>query len=184
MNSIIDKNKKKEEIHFLKAKELKEKIESMKNDLEAKTKLISELKEQRIDKIKNIKELEIKNNTNYKSFINEYESILNQYQNIENDIYEMLGDLALLSEKSYNEILELREENKNILMSKDLIIEKNKKELQEQMETIGLEMSKHSNMLNSLLLKIGDIFKKTHVQYQNDEELRPLLIRLKSIGKS
>ncbi|EUD72521.1 hypothetical protein YYG_02422 [Plasmodium vinckei petteri] len=69
-------------------------------------------------------------------------------------------------------------------MSKDLIIEKIKKELQEQMETIDLEMSKHSNMLNSLLLKIGEIFKKTHVQYQNDEELRPLLIRLKSIGKS
>ncbi|EAA21730.1 hypothetical protein [Plasmodium yoelii yoelii] len=104
MSSIIDKNKKKEEIHLLKAKELKEKIETIKNDLETKTKLISELKEQRIDKIKNIKELEIKNNANYKNFINEYENILNQYQNIENDIYEMLGDLALLSEKSYNEI--------------------------------------------------------------------------------
>ncbi|CDU19355.1 hypothetical protein YYC_00794 [Plasmodium yoelii 17X] len=184
MSSIIDKNKKKEEIHLLKAKELKEKIETIKNDLETKTKLISELKEQRIDKIKNIKELEIKNNANYKNFINEYENILNQYQNIENDIYEMLGDLALLSEKSYNEILELREENKNILMNKDLIIEKIKKEFQEQMEIVDLEISKHSNMLNALLLKICGIFKKTHVQYQSDEELRPLLIRLKSIGKN
>ncbi|CXI76106.1 conserved Plasmodium protein, unknown function [Plasmodium berghei] len=184
MSSIIDKNKKKEEIHLLKAKELKEKIETIKNDLETKTKLISELKEQRIDKIKNIKELEIKNNANYKNFINEYENILNQYQNIEKDIYEMLGDLALLSEKSYNEILELREKNKNILVSKDLIIEKIKKEFQEQMKIIDLEISKHSNMLNGLLLKICGIFKKTHVQYQNDKELRPLLIRLKSIGKN
>lgn len=69
-------------------------------------------------------------------------------------------------------------------MNKDLIIEKIKKEFQEQMEIVDLEISKHSNMLNALLLKICGIFKKTHVQYQSDEELRPLLIRLKSIGKN
>ncbi|ETW32251.1 hypothetical protein PFFCH_00301 [Plasmodium falciparum FCH/4] len=104
MKSVLDKNKKKEDEQLLKAKELKEKIESMKNDLESKTKLICLLKEQRENKIENIKKLEIENKSNYKHFLSEYENILNNYKVIEKEIHEMLNDLKMLCERSYNEI--------------------------------------------------------------------------------
>ncbi|SBS84566.1 hypothetical protein PMALA_010100 [Plasmodium malariae] len=104
MKSGADKNKKKEDVQLMKARELKEKIESMKNDLAEKTKLMNIIKEQRENKIENIKQLEIKNKENYENFVNEYEQILNQYKNIEKEIHDMLDDLKMLSEKSYSEI--------------------------------------------------------------------------------
>ncbi|GAW80596.1 hypothetical protein PGO_081620 [Plasmodium gonderi] len=183
MKSERDKNKKKEDAHLLKAKELKEKIESLKNDLAEKTKLIKTLKEQRENKIENIKQLEVKNKANYEHFLTEYEQILNQYKNIESEIYDVLADLKLLSERSYNEILTLRKEKDTILMNKKLILEEKKKEFQEQMKTVALDITNHSNMLNGVLLKIKEIFKKNHVQYQHEADLKPLLIRLQSIGK-
>ncbi|SBT76740.1 conserved Plasmodium protein, unknown function [Plasmodium ovale] len=180
MKSAIGKNKKKEDAQLMKAKELKEKIEAMKSDLEDKTKLINTLKEQREDKIRNIKQLEKKNKANYELFVNEYEQILNHYKNMEKEIYEMLTDLRGLSEKSY---IELRKEKESILKNKDLVIAEKEKELQLQMENVELEICKHSDMLNNLMVKIREIFKKTHIQYEHDEDLKPLLIRLQSINK-
>ncbi|SBS82899.1 conserved Plasmodium protein, unknown function [Plasmodium ovale curtisi] len=169
MKSATGKNKKKEDAQLMKAKELKEKIEAMKSDLEDKTQIINTLKEQREDKIKNIKQLEKKNKANYEHFVNEYEQILNHYKNMEKEIYEMLTDLRGLSEKSYSEILELRKEKESVLKNKDLVIAEKEKELQLQMENIELEICKHSDMLNNLMVKIREIFKKTHVQYEHEE---------------
>ncbi|CRG99726.1 conserved Plasmodium protein, unknown function [Plasmodium relictum] len=183
MRSVNNKNKKKDDEQLMKAKELKEKIEFMKNDLVSKTKIIKSLKEQRENKLENIKKLEIENKTNYENFINEYEKILNQYKNIEKEIYEMLNDLKMLSERSYNEILELRKEKESILTNKNLIIEEKKKDLHDKMEEVEFEIIKHSNMINDVLLKIKEIFKKTHIQYQYEEDLKPLLIRLQDINK-
>ncbi|SBT79244.1 conserved Plasmodium protein, unknown function [Plasmodium malariae] len=180
MKSGADKNKKKEDVQLMKARELKEKIESMKNDLAEKTKLMNIIKEQRENKIENIKQLEIKNKENYENFVNEYEQILNQYKNIEKEIHDMLDDLKMLSEKSY---IELKKEKASILKNKNIIVEEKRKKLEEQVEKIELEISKHSNMLNDLLINIKEIFKKTHVQYEQEKDLKPLLIRLQNISK-
>ncbi|CRG94231.1 conserved Plasmodium protein, unknown function [Plasmodium gallinaceum] len=164
MKSVISKNKKKDDEQLMKAKELKEKIESMKNDLVSKTIIMKSLKEQRENKLENIKKLEIENKTSYENFKNEYEQILNQYKNIEKEIYEMLNDLKMLSERSY-------------------IIEEKKKDLHHQIEEVECEIIKHSHMINDILIKIKEIFKKTHIQYQYEEDLKPLLIRLQDINK-
>ncbi|ANQ07998.1 Uncharacterized protein PCOAH_00021710 [Plasmodium coatneyi] len=183
MKSGKDKNKQKEDAHLLKAKELREKIESLKDDLAEKTKLINTLKEQRENKIQNIKQLEVENKANYEQFLTEYQQILNQYRSIEREILDVLADLKVLSERSYSEILELRQEKDNIFVNKNLILEEKKKEFQGRMEMVALEVAKHSSMLNDVLLKTEEIFKKTHVQYQHEADLKPLLIRLQSIGK-
>ncbi|EUD67391.1 hypothetical protein C922_02097 [Plasmodium inui San Antonio 1] len=180
MKSGKDKNKQKEDAHLLKVKELREKIESLKNDLAEKTKLINTLKEQRENKIENIKKLEVENKANYEQFLTEYQQILNQYRSIEREILDVLADLKVLSERSY---IELRQEKDNILVNKNLILEEKKKEFQGRMEKVALEVVKHSSMLNDVLLKTEEIFKKTHVQYQHEADLKPLLIRLQSIGK-
>ncbi|KJP87064.1 hypothetical protein AK88_03232 [Plasmodium fragile] len=180
MKSGKDKNKQKEDAHLLKAKELKEKIECLKNDLAEKTKLINTLKEQRENKIQNIKQLEVENKANYEHFLTEYQQILNQYKSIERQIHDVLTDLKVLSERSY---IELRQEKDNILVNKNLILEEKKKEFQGRMENVALEVAKHSSMLNDVLVKTQEIFKKTHVQYQHEADLKPLLIRLQSIGK-
>ncbi|VWU48755.1 conserved protein, unknown function, partial [Hepatocystis sp. ex Piliocolobus tephrosceles] len=169
MSSILDKKKKEEEAQLMKAKELREKIVSIKKDLgKSKTKLIDELKEKREAKIKNIKELEIKNKENYETFVQEYEKILNSYNAIEANIYEMLTDLKVLSERSYNEILELRKEKEIIIKDKNLIVAKKQEELQTKIDKVESELYGHSNMLNNVLIKIKEIFKKTHVDYQNE----------------
>ncbi|CAG9479007.1 conserved Plasmodium protein, unknown function [Plasmodium vivax] len=180
MKSGKDKNKQKEDAHLLKAKELREKIESLKNDLAEKTQIINTLKEQRENKIQNIKQLEVENKANYEQFLTEYQQILNQYRSIEREILDVLADLKVLSERSY---IQLRQEKDNILANKNLILEEKKKEFQGRMEKVALEVSKHSSMLNDVLLKTKEIFKKTHVQYQHEADLKPLLIRLQSIGK-
>ncbi|SPJ08653.1 conserved Plasmodium protein, unknown function [Plasmodium sp. DRC-Itaito] len=174
MKSVLDKNKKKEDEYLLKAKELKEKIESLKNDLESKTKLICLLKEQRENKIENIKKLEIENKSNYKHFLSEYENILNNYKVIEKEIHEMLNDLKML--------LQLKKEKENIIADKNLILEAKKKELDTKVEGVELEIMNHSYMINDALKKVREIFKKTHVQYEYEEELKPLLIRLQHIN--
>ncbi|SOV74030.1 conserved Plasmodium protein, unknown function [Plasmodium sp. gorilla clade G3] len=174
MKSVLDKNKKKEDEHLLKAKELKEKIESMKNDLECKTKLICLLKEQRENKIENIKKLEIENKSNYKHFLIEYENILNNYKVIEKEIHEMLNDLKML--------LQLKKEKENIFTDKNLVLEAKKKELDTKVDGVELEIMNHSYMINDALNKVREIFKKTHVQYEYEEDLKPLLIRLQHIN--
>ncbi|SBT34234.1 conserved Plasmodium protein, unknown function [Plasmodium ovale wallikeri] len=189
MKSAIGKNKKKEDAQLMKAKELKEKIEAMKSDLEDKTKLINTLKEQREDKIRNIKQLEKKNKANYELFVNEYEQILNHYKNMEKEIYEIIFFFKKYMFKTFEKkkkkkkIVELRKEKESILKNKDLVIAEKEKELQLQMENVELEICKHSDMLNNLMVKIREIFKKTHIQYEHDEDLKPLLIRLQSINK-
>ncbi|KOB61387.1 hypothetical protein PFHG_03162 [Plasmodium falciparum HB3] len=174
MKSVLDKNKKKEDEQLLKAKELKEKIESMKNDLESKTKLICLLKEQRENKIENIKKLEIENKSNYKHFLSEYENILNNYKVIEKEIHEMLNDLKML--------LQLKKEKENILSDKNLVLEAKKKELDKKVDGVELEIMNNSYMINDVLKKVREIFKKTHVQYEYEEDLKPLLIRLQHIN--
>ncbi|CAB92305.1 hypothetical protein CYL21_3019 [Plasmodium falciparum NF54] len=174
MKSVLDKNKKKEDEQLLKAKELKEKIESMKNDLECKTKLICLLKEQRENKIENIKKLEIENKSNYKHFLSEYENILNNYKVIEKEIHEMLNDLKML--------LQLKKEKENILSDKNLVLEAKKKELDKKVDGVELEIMNNSYMINDVLKKVREIFKKTHVQYEYEEDLKPLLIRLQHIN--
>ncbi|KYO03340.1 hypothetical protein PGSY75_0322800 [Plasmodium gaboni] len=174
MKSVLDKNKKKEDEQLLKAKELKEKIESMKNDLESKTKLICLLKEQRENKIENIKKLEIENKSNYKHFLSEYENILNNYKIIEKEIHEILNDLKML--------LQLKKEKENIFTDKNLVLEAKQKELDTKVDGVELEIMNHSCMINDVLKKIREIFKKTHVQYEYEEDLKPLLIRLQHIN--
>ncbi|ETW20552.1 hypothetical protein PFFVO_00604 [Plasmodium falciparum Vietnam Oak-Knoll (FVO)] len=154
----------------------------MKNDLESKTKLICLLKEQRENKIENIKKLEIENKSNYKHFLSEYENILNNYKVIEKEIHEMLNDLKMLCERSYNEILQLKKEKENILSDKNLVLEAKKKELDKKVDGVELEIMNNSYMINDVLKKVREIFKKTHVQYEYEEDLKPLLIRLQHIN--
>ncbi|ETW52077.1 hypothetical protein PFUGPA_05694 [Plasmodium falciparum Palo Alto/Uganda] len=111
MKSVLDKNKKKEDEQLLKAKELKEKIESMKNDL-----------------------------------------------------------------------VQLKKEKENILSDKNLVLEAKKKELDKKVDGVELEIMNNSYMINDVLKKVREIFKKTHVQYEYEEDLKPLLIRLQHIN--
>ncbi|ETW51336.1 hypothetical protein PFMALIP_00606 [Plasmodium falciparum MaliPS096_E11] len=94
----------------------------------------------------------------------------------------MLNDLKMLCERSYNEILQLKKEKENILSDKNLVLEAKKKELDKKVDGVELEIMNNSYMINDVLKKVREIFKKTHVQYEYEEDLKPLLIRLQHIN--
>lgn len=183
MKSKSNKEQKKEEEQLQKAKELKEKIESLKSDLISKTKIIKNLQEQRENQIEIIKKLDVENKVNQDNFVIEYKKILTQYKNIEKDMYEIMNDLKSLSEISFNKILELRKEKETICKNKNLIIEEKKKEYVWRIQEVQLETVKHTKMIQQLLSKLKEILSKTHIEYENDKELKPLLIRLQKIGE-
>ncbi|EWC90685.1 hypothetical protein PFNF54_00584 [Plasmodium falciparum NF54] len=81
----------------------------------------------------------------------------------------MLNDLKMLCERSYNEILQLKKEKENILSDKNLVLEAKKKELDKKVDGVELEIMNNSYMINDVLKKVREIFKKTHVQYEYEE---------------